>query len=32
MEERDDCDALVERARRDPSLLRDLEGAADAEG
>jgi uncharacterized Zn finger protein len=32
MEERDDCDTLVERARRDPSLLRDLEGAADAEG
>ena len=32
MEERDDCDILVERARRDPSLLRDLEGAADAEG
>jgi hypothetical protein len=32
MEERDDCDILVERARRDPSLLRDLEGAPDAEG
>jgi uncharacterized Zn finger protein len=32
MEERDDCDALVERARRDPALLRDLEGAADADG
>jgi uncharacterized Zn finger protein len=32
MEERDDCDALVERARRDPALLRDLEGAAEADG
>lgn len=32
MEERDDCDALVERARRDPALLRELEGAAEAEG
>lgn len=32
MEERDDCDALVERARRDPALLRELEGAAEVEG
>lgn len=32
MEERDDCDQLVERARRDPALLRELEGEAAAEG
>jgi uncharacterized Zn finger protein len=32
MEERDDCDQLIERARRDPALLRELEGEAVAEG
>lgn len=28
MEERDDADLLIERARRDPALLRELEGEA----
>ncbi|HRD47894.1 MAG TPA: SWIM zinc finger family protein [Caulobacter sp.] len=31
MEERDDADLLVERARRDPALLRELEGEAAAD-